>query len=330
MNFSVRKDNVELDVGAGLVVPPFEQPRSLITIDEILHRRPQQPVATSRDRGWGGVTVDLHRPYFDVAESYPGLDHHLICFCPSGSSKLTQIRNGSVHRATISMGMSYLMPAGYESSWEGDSGLSARIRVPVALIARAADECDWQRHSAVELRNIFETRDATIGHLTLMLLSELQQSQHPAQRLMADALSAALAVHLLKKYNAFEAVERETEICLGKQEIARLTDYIESNLDRSIGLAELAGVVNVSRFHFIRLFKRSTGTTPIDFVEQSRISRAQSLIVETDIPLAEIALITGFADQSHFTRRFRNRVGCTPAAYSRNHGRRRTTRKSGY
>lgn len=154
-------------------------------------------------------------------------------------------------------------------------------------------------------------------HLGLTLLLEAQKSPHPTQRLMVDTLSAALAIHLLRTYNTFEAIERSGEARLGKHEVARLTEYIEDNIDRSIGLAELAGVVNVSRFHFIRLFKRSTGMTPIDFVEQCRIERARSLITDTKIPLAEIALMTGFADQSHFTRRFRDRVGCTPAAYSR-------------
>jgi AraC family transcriptional regulator len=87
-------------------------------------------------------------------------------------------------------------------------------------------------------------------------------------------------------------------------------------------------VVNVSRFHFTRLFKRSTGLTAISFVEQCRIRRAQALISETDLPLAHIALMTGFADQSHFTRRFHRHVGCTPAAFAREQSRRRSARRS--
>lgn len=298
----------------------------LLSIDDILHRRPYKPVITTRDRGWGGVTLDVHSPHFNISESYAGLDHHMITFCPSGSSKLTQIREGKVHRGVMSTGMSLLMPAGYDSTWEGDTGQSARLRIPISLVANAAEECDWRGPLPVELRNVFEARDATIMHLGLTLLLEAQKSPHPTQRLMVDTLSAALAIHLLRTYNTFEAIERSGEARLGKNEVARLTEYIEDNLDRSIGLAELAGIVNVSRFHFIRLFKRSTGMTPIDFVEQCRIERARSLITDTKIPLAEIALMTGFADQSHFTRRFRDRVGCTPAAYSRDHGRRRTLR----
>lgn len=327
MNINPHAKLIRANSDAARPLSPLDETLQLLSIEDILHRRPHMPVITTRDRGWGGVTLDLHRPYFNIAESYPGLDHHMITFCPSGSSKLTQIRGGTVHRGVMSTGMSLLMPAGYDSSWEGDSGQSARLRIPVSLITKAAEECDWQGSFPVELRNVFEARDATIMHFGLILLSEVQKSSHPAQRLMVDAVSAALAIHILRTYNTFEAIEQNGEACLGKHEITRLTEYIEDNLDRSIGLAELAKVVNVSRFHFIRLFKRSTGTTPIDFVEQSRIERARVLITETDIPLAEIALMTGFADQSHFTRRFRDRVGCTPAVFSRNHGRRRIARR---
>jgi AraC family transcriptional regulator len=64
----------------------------LISIDEILCARPQQPIATTRGRGWKGVTVDCHRPYFNWAETDAGLDHHLIGYCPSGSARLIQTR----------------------------------------------------------------------------------------------------------------------------------------------------------------------------------------------------------------------------------------------
>jgi AraC family transcriptional regulator len=144
-----------------------------------------------------------------------------------------------------------------------------------------------------------------------------------------DAVSCALAAHMLRSYNAFEPVEPVYSPRLGRIELARLTDYIEQNIDRLIGLGELAAIVNVSRFHFTRLFKKSMGMTAIAYVEQCRIRRAQGLIEQSDIPLAEIALMSGFADQSHFTRRFHQHVGCTPAVYAREKGRRRSVRRAG-
>jgi AraC family transcriptional regulator len=170
---------------------------------------------------------------------------------------------------------------------------------------------------------VFETRDPVIAHMAQILIDELDRKPHPAQTLVVDHVSYALAAHLLRSYNAFEPVVPEALPALSRVEMARLTQYIEDNLDGPIGLVELSGIVNVSRFHFTRLFKRSTGMTAISFVELCRIRRAQSLILETAMPLSHIALMTGFADQSHFTRRFHRHVGCTPAAFAREHGRRR-------
>jgi AraC family transcriptional regulator len=169
-------------------------------------------------------------------------------------------------------------------------------------------------------------RDSLIERVALILTGELEREAHPTQSLIVDALSCALASHLLRSYNAFGPVEPAPAPPLGRIEIARLTEYIEDNLGRKIGLAELAALVNVSRFHFARLFKRSTGMTAIAFVEQCRIRRAQALLVESTIALADISLITGFADQSHFTRRFHRHVGCTPAVFAQAKGRRRPKR----
>ncbi len=295
----------------------------LISIDEILTARPQRPIATTRGRGWNGLTADLHRPYFGCAESYAGLDHHLIGYCPSGSAKLVQSRAGVVHESVITAGTSYIMPAGYESTWEGDSGLSARLRIPPSLVALAAEQLG-RRKSQVEIRNVFQARDPVIERLTQILLVELDRKAHPVQVLIVDAISTALVAHMLRAYNAFEAVECARERSLGAVEIARLTEFIEGNLHQTITLEDLASVVNVSRFHFSRLFKRSTGCTAISFVEQCRIRQAQTLITDTDLPLAEIALTVGFVDQSHFTRRFHRHVGCTPAVFAREQGRRRS------
>jgi AraC family transcriptional regulator len=300
----------------------------LISIDEILSARPQQPIATTRGRGWKGVTVDYHRPYFNCAETYAGLDHHLIGYCPSGNARLIQTRAGATHETLITAGTSYIMPAGYDSTWEGDSGLSARLRVPTALVELAAEQLG-RRKTQVEVRNVFQMRDPVIERFAQMLLVEMDRNAHPAQILIVDSISTALVAHLLRSYNEFEPVESLVERSLGSREIARLTEYIEDNLDRTISLEDLASIVNVSRFHFSRLFKRCTGSTAISFVEQCRIRRAQRLIAETDLPLAQIALTVGFVDQSHFTRRFHRHVGCTPAVFAREQGRRRASHSSG-
>ncbi|WP_322012215.1 AraC family transcriptional regulator [Paraburkholderia sp. J12] len=300
-----------------------------VTIDEIVHVLSHRATATTRGREWNGVTVDMYAALPNVCERYPALDHHLICYCPAGSARLVQGRDGKIHESLITSGISMLMPAGYDSLWEGDASATARLRIPTALIESAAEQIGRRSTSQIEIRNVFEARDTVIGNIAQLLMIELEREAHPAQRLIVDQVSNALAAHLLRHYNAFDPVESRDLSALSKVELARLTEYIEDNLDRPIGLVELAAIVNVSRFHFTRLFKRSTGMTAIGYVEQCRIRRAQTLILETTLPLSEIALATGFADQSHFTRRFHRHVGCTPATFGRQNGRRRTTKFAG-
>jgi AraC family transcriptional regulator len=302
-------------------------PPKLVTIDEIVNVLSHRPVATTRERGWTGVTVDMYRALPNISERYPPLDHHLICYCPTASSaKLVQRRGGLLHEDVVSAGTSMLMPAGYDSLWEGCASATARLRIPAALITSAVEQIGHRSTTQVEIQNVFETRDSVIERFAQILVAELGRKPHPAQALIVDQVSSALAAHLLRSYNAFEPPEPREVSPLSRFELARLIEYIEDNLDGPIGLAELADIVHVSRFHFTRLFKRSTGMTASSFVEQCRIRRTQSLILETDIPLAEIALMAGFADQSHFTRRFHRHVGCTPAAFARQQGRRRVTR----
>lgn len=302
--------------------------RKLVSIDEIVDILSHRPVATTRERGWNGVTVDLYHPLNECSEKYPALDHHMISYCPWGHGRLVQGRGGKTFEGAILPGFSLLMPAGHDSIWEGNPAPSARLRIPASLMATAADQVGYRSTSQVELRNVFEARDPIVSRVAQILLEELERPAHPAQALIVDQASALLATHLLRSYNGFDVLERLDLPSLGAVEITRLIAFIEDNIDRTIALAELAALVNVDRFHFTRLFKRATGVTASSFVEQRRIQRAQSLILETDIPLSQIALMVGFADQSHFTRRFHRHVGSTPGAFARSRGRRRPSRRS--
>jgi AraC family transcriptional regulator len=95
----------------------------------------------------------------------------------------------------------------------------------------------------------------------------------------------------------------------------RVHEYVEANLEESISIERLAGLAGLSRCHFARAFKRSEGVSPRHFLLLRRVRRAQELLVKTDLPLAQIAIAAGFADQSHCSRRFRELVGTTPGKY---------------
>jgi AraC family transcriptional regulator len=94
-----------------------------------------------------------------------------------------------------------------------------------------------------------------------------------------------------------------------------LNQYFEENLDRNLSLAELAGVVQLSVFHFTRKFRTEFGCPPHAYVTHKRIERAKAQLARRDIPLKVVAANCGFSDQSHMTRLFRRLLGATPAEY---------------
>jgi transcriptional regulator GlxA family with amidase domain len=95
----------------------------------------------------------------------------------------------------------------------------------------------------------------------------------------------------------------------------RVYEYIEAHLHDSIELAELAAIAGLSIFHFARQFKQSAGVTPHYYLIRSRVERARELLASTDLSLSEIAFATGFSDQSHLTRHFRQMIGVTPGQF---------------
>ena len=95
----------------------------------------------------------------------------------------------------------------------------------------------------------------------------------------------------------------------------RVREYVEVHLGESIDLSMLAGVAGLSVHHFARQFKQSAGVTPHVYLTQKRVERAQEMLAQTDLSLAEIAFAVGFFDQSHLARHFRQMLGTTPREF---------------
>lgn len=101
--------------------------------------------------------------------------------------------------------------------------------------------------------------------------------------------------------------------------VRHIQEYIDTHLYEPLNNEDLAIKVGFSTSHFGRSFHRAVGMSPHEFVMQRRIARAQELLVQTDSRLVDIALATGFSDQSHFCRRFHQLTGLAPRAFRVQH-----------
>jgi AraC-like DNA-binding protein len=99
----------------------------------------------------------------------------------------------------------------------------------------------------------------------------------------------------------------------------KIEDHIETHLDVSLCVTRLAEMAGLSHSHFSRAFRNTLQMTPHRYVMWRRLLRAQELIKQSDLRLTEIALRTGFSDQSHLCHHFRRMVGQSPARFRRHH-----------
>ena len=114
---------------------------------------------------------------------------------------------------------------------------------------------------------------------------------------------------------AFVSFQAPVRGGLPPRALRRVREYVEANLAANISIQMLAGVAGVSMYHFARAFKHSEGITPHGYLVRCRVRRAQQLLAETQMSLAQIARAAGFSDQSHCARRFREELGVTPSSY---------------
>jgi AraC family transcriptional regulator len=166
-----------------------------------------------------------------------------------------------------------------------------------------------------QLRDVHEVSDPLIVQLITALRAEANK---PWNGPLAEALATALAMHLVCHYSTNKAEGCDAERWLGKTRLRAVLDHINEHLAENISIDALAKTAGLSSSHFIRMFQYATGLSPHQYILRARVLRGQELLRTTHQSIAEIARITGFCGQSHFTMHFRRVLGVTPKRYLRN------------
>lgn len=133
-----------------------------------------------------------------------------------------------------------------------------------------------------------------------------------------------LQVHTRPRLDALDkgsiAAEQKQQRCaLPTRMLRGIEEYIDTHLEKQLSVEELASHLGLSPSYFAHSFRSAVGLTPHAYVMHRRLLYAQELLASTDLPLIDIALATGFADQSHFCRRFHQMAGMPPRTYRCQH-----------
>lgn len=121
---------------------------------------------------------------------------------------------------------------------------------------------------------------------------------------------------ILQLFSRF-LVDAATKAYTKNELILKATKHIHANLSSHITIEQLATEAGISQEHFIRLFRQTTGTTPMLYINQKRIEKAELLLLTTEKSIREIAVTLGYEDNSYFVRVFKRVTNTTPSEYRR-------------
>jgi AraC family transcriptional regulator len=266
---------------------------------------------------WENLKVIRNR--HQIRESYikpDRLTYHLITVYMGAPSRQQAIYSGRNYNILQTPGNVAVMPAGcslqswYDEAEQDDIYLHLEPEF-IKTIAGGAD----LNPDKTEIHTVLENRSPIIESIARMAFDELQRSSEAtASNLYADSLANLLAVQLLREYSSHKMPpERRYVNGLTNRKLALVLDLIESDLSQNFSLSVLANAAGLSEYHFLRMFKQSTGLTPHQYVINQRIERAKELLKRTDMTVTEIAYLLGFSTPAHFTHHFRRKTGITPS-----------------
>jgi AraC-like DNA-binding protein len=148
---------------------------------------------------------------------------------------------------------------------------------------------------------------------------EESAARQPGFELQLQSLSTQIAVTILREGShslsgrTFSMKEYSDTKC-----VRRAIEFLTEHCDKNITLNELAREVNYSPYHFLRVFKKSMGITPFEFLLNIKIEKAKSMIRQTNYPITQICYLCGFSSASYFTQVFKKKTGVCPSCFKKN------------
>ena len=294
-----------------------EKPLVLTREDEVNQLFPYQPILTSQNAGWDGVSLSyMFQPAYETPEVCTPLAHSIAIFT-HGNYVIHADRklDGRFQRDSVVGGDIVIVPANIpqKCAWDTEGDFII-LGIETKTFARAIDESGEPEQ--IQLLPYFATADPLVLQIGLAIKGALQNNLS-GSRLYVETMVNALSVHLLQYYSARKPNIKEHITGLSKHQLNQIIEYIRSNLDKNLGLKELALLLHMSPHYFCHLFKQSMGMTPHQYVIKTRAYRAKELLLTGKYSIAQVAFMVGFANQSHLNRHFKKFFSVTPGKISK-------------
>jgi AraC family transcriptional regulator len=283
--------------------------RTLVTVN------PDPPVLSSESLGWNGLIAERfwHSP---AEHQFPALSENMASLYLGQPVHSVRWSGDGVHEGPTVKGDVTVKVSGQPIGWLFDKDVDLLVMRFAPVFLRDVAEENGLNADAVELRPSLDRRDGAVEHIGLAMLAEMEAGG-ASGRVYGASLAIALATHLLRNHGTSPQAVPDHRGGLPKSALRRVTDFVNDNLSKDLGLSEMAGVANLSQYHFSRQFKRSTGLSPHQYVIQRRVKRAGELLSSTDLSVGDVASAVGFTHQSHLAHHIRRHFGVPPTSLRR-------------
>jgi AraC family transcriptional regulator len=275
----------------------------------VLHTK---PLRIALDATGGAIAHWKHGALHDVVE--PMADHVIMTY-PTGVQRLERRSGKSTAIGTARSGVVTIIPAGSSARWDIPGPVNVvQLYLPHTTIERVAIEA---RASAPgDLLERTGHPDPVTSRL-LISAADVLEGNAALDALFRQQLADLLATRVLAAHVGTPNTFQPTLGGLSPTALRRAIERLRSDSDADVSLAALASDAGLSRFHFCRAFKESTGLSPHAWLRQHRLEQAMNMLRDTDTSVVSVAAALGYASQTAFAAAFRKLTGETPSDWRR-------------
>jgi AraC family transcriptional regulator len=270
------------------------------------------PLQIASDPSNGAIAHWKHGALHDVVD--PMTDHVIMTY-PTGVQRLERRTGKSVAIGTARAGVVTIIPAGSSAKWDIPGVVDViQLYLPHTTLERVAHEADAPISGDL-LERTGHSDPVTSG--LLMSAADVLEGNAVLDALFRQRLMDLLATRILAAHTGVPTSFEPTMGGLAPHALRRAIERLRSDSDADVSLAALASDAGLSRFHFCRAFKESTGLSPHAWLRQHRLEQAMNMLRDTDTSIVSVAAQLGYASQTAFTAAFKKLTGETPSDWRR-------------